>query len=136
VLERNFSFLKKFILTLRLFLIDLWRCRAFSIFSKCHLSWRSFPVDILKVGLTIIPSQVFDIRIYPIRLEISQMYIDRVLNISMLIMETLYERLKVDYWTTKINGKILLKVLYCRSFLIYISWMSKIKTEYFFSKRL
>jgi hypothetical protein len=53
-----------------------------------------FPVDILKVGLTIIPSQVFDIRIYPFRLEILQMYIDRVLNISMLIIGTLWERLK------------------------------------------
>jgi len=37
----------------------------------------------------IIPYQVFDIRIYPTRPKILQMYIDQVWNISMLIMEAL-----------------------------------------------
>jgi len=43
------------------------------------------------------------------------------------IMRTIESRL--------LNEEILLKVLYCRSLLIYILWMSKIKTGYFFRKR-
>jgi len=69
----------------------------FTIFDKCHLSLRSFPVDFLKVDSIIIPYQVFDIRICPIRLQILHIYLSIFLNISMLIMETLCERLKVDY---------------------------------------
>jgi len=102
----------------------------FTIFDKCHLSLRSFPVDFLKVDSIIIPYQVFDIRICPIRLQILHMYID-ILKYQYAnngnIMRTIESRL--------LNEEILLKVLYCRSFLIYISWMSKIKTGYFFSKR-
>jgi hypothetical protein len=77
----------------------------FTIFDKCHLSLRSFPVDFLKVDSIIIPYQVFDIRICPIRLQILHIYLSIFLNISMLITDTLCERLKVDYWTKKFYWK-------------------------------
>ena len=51
----------------------------------------SFPGDFLKVGSIIISYQVLAICIGQISLEILQMYIDRVLNINVLIMDTLCE---------------------------------------------